>query len=204
MRERIRVHTASDGGRAGRIIRRDFLSFEGLLFPFPRARAPVTSRISIFALFTGRRRSTSRRTTLDANLAPTWFQLLSPLSPRNYRFDFLTISASDSVSIGYVIMQRSYLSISQERGNRFYVKQHNLFLFYLFMASHINFDDNCYNTERQLYNRIYIKFLYSVLDDFCSRASIKAILFQHVLSWISNYRWFTIRITFLLSAQGCE
>lgn len=65
------MHTASDGGRAGRIIRRDFLSFEGLLFPLPRARAPVTSRISIFALFTGRRRSIPRRATLDADLTPT-------------------------------------------------------------------------------------------------------------------------------------
>lgn len=136
-REDSRAHVGRrmEEGRAG--------LFDGIfslsrVFFFPsRARAPVTSRISIFALFTGWRRSTPRRVTNSILTFAIPFP--SPLSPPpsppappgNYRFDFLTISASDSVSIGYIIMQR-YLFRFPERENRFYVKRHLVFFFLTF------------------------------------------------------------------------
>jgi len=74
-REDSRAHGVGWRKGAGRIIRRDFLSFEGLLFP------PLALPWPREFPFTGRRRLTPRRATVDANLTPTWLQLLLPLSP---------------------------------------------------------------------------------------------------------------------------
>lgn len=114
-REDSRVHTSGVGWRkGGPDYSKGFSLFRGssfsppvLALPWPR-EFPFSRYlpVDVAQLLTGR--------LLTLNLTPTRFQLL-PLfpasSPRNYRFDVLTIFASYSVSIGYIIMQR-YFSIS--------------------------------------------------------------------------------------------